>query len=634
MNWPRNWTMTRRSVLAFLGMSAGAAITARPLKAGHLLFEEVPKTQLGAFLNQVGYRVDDKKVATVIAGNSQGREPTTVFRLDSEADSQTVFRGMVSGAMEDSASGDRVVIADFSSFQIPGRYRLVIEEGREGKRGRESQPFSLGSDVYHEPLRLVMRSYYGQRCGCAVDLGGGYSHPACHAEGAFHPTSGRSGSIPNHGGWHDAGDYGRYITNSGVTCGTLLWAWELYPQTLGNLSLGIPESGGKLPDYLAEIRWNLEWMLQMQDEDGGVWHKQTSEAFCPFVAPQDDQLTSYVIGTGASPFKSTCATADLAAVMAIAARCYREFDSGFADRTLSAARRAWRWATANPDVPFDNPKTITTGSYADIHCNDEILWASAELWRTTGDALYEQAYLSAAEDLPPEHTLHAPSWSNVASMAHWTYVMANRKASRLAASGLTNAKGTTPDQIKSRIHKATTEAARERVARYKASGYGNTLERTDYVWGSNSVAANQSFLLLIARHLDPEADRNALAHAEMFEAAMGNLHYLLGRNCFGVSWVTQVGANSFQNPHHRPSAADAIVAPWPGLLSGGPNANPSDPVAGKLPKMAPMRMWIDDQGAYSVNEIAINWNAPLVFLLAAANEPRPDTGHGAIEREK
>ena len=102
-------------------------------------------------------------------------------------------------------------------------------------------------------------------------------------------------------------------------------------------------------------------------------------------------------------------------------------------------------------------------------------------------------------------------------------------------------------------------------------------------------------------------------------AAAENLHYLLTRNCFGLSWVTQLGSRAFQHPHHRPSAADGIAAPWPGLLSGGPNAHPADPVGSLLPKRPPMQMYKDDQAAYSLNEIAINWNAPLVFLLGSLN---------------
>lgn len=134
---------------------------------------------------------------------------------------------------------------------------------------------------------------------------------------------------------------------------------------------------------------------------------------------QDDPLTSYVIGTGSDPYKSTCATADLAAVGAIAARCYGECDSRYAQQCLEAAKRAWRWAVAHPDVVFRNPPWIGTGEYGDPHCGDELLWAAAELWRTTGESEYEQAFLAGVKALPPEESVKTPSWGFVAPMAYW-----------------------------------------------------------------------------------------------------------------------------------------------------------------------------------------------------------------------
>jgi endoglucanase len=535
--------------------------------------------------NQSGYLPGCEKIVSV-----QGEEATDrPFQIFSEQTGRSVFDGRLAASSIDAASGDRVALANFSSLTAPGNYRFVTEGG-------PGPTLVIRKDVYLNPLTLCMRAFYGQRCGCAVDLGGGYRHAACHQADAYHVSSGRTGSLPNHGGWHDAGDYGRYLVNCAITTGTLLWAWELYPGNLRSLSLGIPESGGKLPDYLAEIRWTLEWMLSLQDKDGGVWHKQTSEQFCGFVMPENDKLTSYIIGTGKSPYKSTCATAGLAAVMAIAARCYGADDEAFAARCLAAAKLGWTWAAAHPDVAFVNPPGIDTGAYGDAQCNDEILWASAELWRTTGDRQYEQAFLQAHQAMPPETAIAAPSWSNVAPLAYWTYVLGER---------------TGDSAMRSRILAQTHASAQMLLARQLSSGYGNTLAVGDYMWGSNSVAANQSVLLLIANQLQPDA--------RLVEAALGNLHYLLGRNCFGVSWVTHVGTNPFLHPHHRPSIADQISAPWPGLLSGGPNAQPADPVALALPKLAPMRMWLDDSKAYSLNEVAINWNAPLVFLLAAAN---------------
>jgi endoglucanase len=581
--------MDRRELLKYMGAagvtlhSFASAVAAS--SQGDVLGQGSPSGSAGIFLNQVGYLPAGAKQATIRLADAGKRD----FLVRSLADHVIVLNGKLGPVATDEASGDQTSVADFSSLRGAGRYQLEMA-------GVISDPINIAPDTYASALRVTVRGFYGQRCGCAVDLGDGYKHPACHGDGAFHVSSGKSGTLPNHGGWHDAGDYGRYVVNSGISTGSLLWAWELYPSALRGLSLAIPESGGKVPDYLAEIRWNLEWMLQMQDTDGGVWHKQTSERFCAFIMPQDDKLTSYVIGTGSAPYKSTAATADLASVMAIATRCYGPYDAAFAQRCLTAARQAWSWAVAHPDVQFENPPGVSTGGYGDRGLSDELAWASAELWRTTGEDQYEKAFLAGLPGNRDALTIAAPGWGDVSSMACWTYTLAERKGDAA---------------VKSRIKEATLTAAAPLLERSRQNGYGNTMELRNYVWGSNSIAGNQSLLLLIAHHLHPD---NAAR-----EAALNNLHYMVGRNCLGVSWVTQLGVRPFQHPHHRPSAADGIAAPWPGLLSGGPNAHGGDSVADKMPKQPPMRMWLDDQRAYSMNEIAINWNAPLVFLLAAAN---------------
>src|SRR5262249_30437090 len=96
------------------------------------------------------------------------------------------------------------------------------------------------------------------------------------------------------------------------------------------------------------------------------------------------------------------------------------------------------------------------------------------------------------------------------------------------------------------------------------------------------------------------------------------LHYLLGRNPLSMSYVTGVGSNPPRHPHHRPSIADGLDQPWPGLLVGGPNRWRDDPtMRAKVPvSVPPAKAYIDDERSYAANEVAINWNAPLVFLLA------------------
>lgn len=159
------------------------------------------------------------------------------------------------------------------------------------------------------------------------------------------------------------------------------------------------------------------------------------------------------------------------------------------------------------------------------------------------------------------------------------------------------------------IKSESMRAADEIVKRTAAHPYRISMTTRDYVWGSNGVAANYGVQLLVANVLAP--------NPRYVETAIDNLHYLLGRNAFSLSWITQVGANPYRHPHHRPSGADTNPEPWPGMLSGGPNGRKQDPAMQKMPdNLPPARMYVDDQASYASNEMAINWNAPLVFLLA------------------
>ena len=541
-------------------------------------------------VDQVGYPLHGPKVALVGAAAQS-------FAVRSAGNGQVVYRGRLLPPEPDAATGDTVQAADFSALRKSGRY--YIEVPGVGR----SWTFAVGPGVYERTFYLAMRAFYGQRCGTAVDLGRefpGYSHPACHTHGEFHPSSGRSGERDNIGGWHDAGDYGRYMVNSGVTTGTLLWAWELFGPKLNSIRLNIPESGNGTPDILNEARWNLEWMLKMQDSDGGAWFKQTSAHFSGFVAPQDDHLPSEVIGTGAPPYKSTCATADLAAVAAIAARVYRPFDAAFAARNLDAARRAWAWTVKYPNVTFKNPPGVATGEYGDASCQDERLWAAAELWRTTGEGVYNDFFLKnyvgylASLDLPP-----GENWSSLAPMALQAYALAKQKASDASAIAA--------------IRGRSVAAARAIAARTRDNPYRVSMRTNDYVWGSNGVAALYGMDLLVANRFHPDP--------EFVNAARDDLHYLLGRNTFSLCWVTRVGENAVKHPHHRPSGDGEHELPWPGLLAGGPNAGRQDAVLAALPaNLPPAKDYADQTASYAGNEIAINWQASLVFLLAGELE--------------
>jgi endoglucanase len=540
-------------------------------------------------VDQAGYSIGTTKVAFLV-------QPvvgqTARFILRRQEDGKAFLEGSWTPSVFDPDSGDRVQTADFSSWNRPGVYYLDVHGiGR-------SWPFRIAADVYQRAYYLTARSFYGQRCGTAVDLGPeypGYYHDACHKVGAFDSSSGRDdGDVPSKG-WHDAGDYGRYIVNSGIATATLLWAFELWGKGgIQDVSLHLPESGNGIPDLLNEIRWNLDWMLGMQDADGGVWHKQTSAHFCGFISPDKDDLPSLVIGAGKRPFKTSCATGDFGAVMAIAARVFSPYDHDYANRCLVAARKAWQWLGTNEEVLFRNPTGITTGEYGDVRCSDEQLWAAAELARTTGELPFDSYFIKHYKEfLDGISADEPPSNSDMSAFALWTYALGEGRNEAVV------------QEIKSR----SIAAALSITKRTESHGYRISMTTKNYIWGSNGVAANYSLQLLIANRFQ----RNR----RFVQAAAGNVHYLLGRNPFSLSYVTQLGSNPVRHIHHRPSAAANLSAPWPGLLSGGPNAKRDDPELQLLPATTPpARTFLDRQNSYGSNEVAINWNAALVFALA------------------
>jgi endoglucanase len=395
-------------------------------------------------------------------------------------------------------------------------------------------------------------------------------------------------------GWIDAGDYNKYIVNSGITTSTLLSAFEDFPSYYDDLNLNIPESKNALPDILDEALWNLRWMLTMQDpNDGGVYHKCTNAKFDGMVMPDKATSPRYVVQKG------TAAALNLAAVAAHAARIFRSYNKqlpGLSDSCLSAAKNAWAWAKQNPAVEYDQNKMnqtfdpdVSTGGYGDNKFDDEFLWAAAELAATTKDPAYFNEII-----LPSISSEQIPSWNQVALLGYYALTRTNEKSQRKLV-----------EEVKKRIvNKANALIEKVEQQTYHTA-MGSSVK--DFVWGSNAVAANQGILLLQAFKITKDK--------KYFNNALSNLDYILGRNATGYSFVTGYGDKTPMHIHHRPSEADGIDEPVPGLLAGGPNPGMQDKC--HYNSSVPDEAYVDDVCSYASNEIAINWNAPLVYLSGA-----------------
>jgi endoglucanase len=545
-------------------------------------------------INQVGFFPQASKLAIVT-----GTRETDRFYVVGSNSGDTVFTGKLGPQITSSNSSLSTRAADFTAVKKDGEYRMLVPGMAP------SYSFRVAARVYDPVVRAALKGFYYQRSGMALtpEYAGQWSRPAGHPDTQVlvHPSAATASRpagtvISTPGGWYDAGDYNKYIVNSGITMGTLLDAYEDFPGFFDTLHTSIPPIAG-VPDLLNEVLYNLRWMLTMQDPgDGGVYHKCTNAVFDGMVMPEVTKAPRYVVQKG------TAATLDYAAVMAQAARIFRRFAGplpGLADSCKEAAIRAWQWAEQYPDSVYDQNAlnkgympAISTGAYGDRHFDDERYWAACELWVTTNDAPY---YPFVGRHFHDGVVL--PSWANVAVMGDLTLLRC-----------LPGTLGKWQDSLDV-IRRRLLSMSDGFVQNERGTAFHTVIgeKRSNFVWGSNSVAANQGMVLINAwlqKH-DPA----------YLDAALDNLDYLLGRNATGYCFVTGIGTHSTMHPHHRPSIADGIVAPVPGLLAGGPNPGQQDHQ--HYAYSEPETSYTDQDQAYASNEIAINWNAPLVYLAGA-----------------
>lgn len=513
-------------------------------------------------LNTVGYLPRHEKRATLPA-------PCVEFKVVRASDGATVLRGKSDGPLRDNDTGEDLCVADFSALHEPGLYRLEAGAAR-------SAPFRVGRDVYEQAFKSAARAMYLWRCGAAVRAeqnGVTYAHDACHLEDARLDFVGSPGArLDATGGWHDAGDYNKYVVNAGVTVGVLLRAWDEFGPRVRRVDLNVPESQKGLPAYLAELKWELDWLLKMQAADGTVYHKVSTPGFGPAVAPADEQTGRFY-----APW-SSAATADFVAVTASAARAFKPFDGAYARRLLGAARRSYAFLRAHPEGHRADLKGFTTGGYQTDDADDR-LWAAAELWQTTGDRDILTDFEGRARRFEGKFSQDW-GWGDVKNLGMLTYLFSKRP-------------GRDPRLVQ-QVRGSLIETADSIVLIRDRSAHARPLTR--YYWGANGGVASTAVLLRAAYRIDPRP--------VYVETALDAVSHLLGRNFYGRSFVTGVGFDPPRHPHDRRSMAPGAAGAWPGYLVGGGWPRATD--------------WVDDSENYRVNEIAINWNAPLIYALAAA----------------
>ncbi|WP_269514556.1 glycoside hydrolase family 9 protein [Brevundimonas subvibrioides] len=585
-------------------------------------------------MNQVGFLTQGPKRATVV-DTSESPLPWRVV----DTIGTVITQGETRPRGFDTTSGVSVHEVDFGALQIAGTgYRLQVGQ-------RLSRPFTIADRPFGALGRDALAFFYQNRSGIPIaaehvqraDL----ARPAGHAPDratCFAGADVRGNVWPGcaytldvSAGWYDAGDQGKYVVNGGIAVWTLLNVYErakvrnIVP-AFPDGTADIPEAGNGVDDLLDEARWELEFLLKMQVPDGEhanvpvgrfardqpltftridagglVHHKVHDARWTPLpTAPADDPETRYLYGP------NTAATLNLVAVAAQCARLWRDIDAGFARTCLTAAERGFAAAQRHPDLyavgSFDGG-----GDYGDDNLTDEFYWAAAEMYATTGDPRY-LAFLG----IEPGTTAAAGSGGYQGADISWNSVSA------LGAITLATAPGRLSSSDQAEVRRRLIDRARVYLDEGSTQGYGLPFAGPGYNWGSNADLLNRAIILGVAHDLTGEQG--------FADGVVAALDYVLGRNPLDQSYVTGYGARPMRNPHHRywaHSLDPAYPAPPAGVLSGGPNnQNMSDPVAETMRgTCTPQTCWRDDVRAFSQNEVAINWNAPLVWVTTYLDRP-------------
>lgn len=530
-------------------------------------------------LNQVGFFVNGIKKAIVIDVSE------STFEVWNSNHTEKVFSGTLTPRDAWAVACEKnIQLADFSALQKEGNYILVI-----GKH--QSYPFTISNNVLDDVTKAQLKFFYFNRCSYELkpQHAGQWARAAGHANTHVKVLEDPSRTVSMPGGWYDAGDYGMYMVTGAIAASQIMMGYEQFPSYWNKTELNIPESGNGVPDILDEVKYELKWMYKMKDVDDGVWYKVTSKGHAGFVMPDKETSQFYCM------IKNATSAYDYAATFAQASRVFKKFNTqypGFSDSCIIAAKSAWNWAitheTSHPSC--SNPEGVHTGGYGDnvsAFGNDNKVYAGVELFISTGDSSYLTPILHTAQNgLGVEYG--EPNWIDkrgLACMQLALYGDAMSKASIVAY-------------------------ANSQLVFQDTNSYNVNIGHVpdDFNWGSNRRISNRATVLLTAYILTKEK--------KYLDAVVNAMDYVLGRNATSYCFITGFGSKRVMFPHHRPSGADGVVDPVPGLPMQGPfNGNVGHPCKPQIISTCAAKNYVDDVCSYVTNEQCIDEGSAHVFNL-------------------
>lgn len=585
-------------------------------------------------IDQFGYLPNAQKIA-VISNPQTGYNapsnivPTSTYRVKRASDHITVFSAPLtvwnSGNTHDQ-SGDKVWWFDFSSLITPGNYYVYdsINDSR-------SFEFEIAHCVYKNVMKQALRTFYYQRCGTAKALPHAetaWADGTCHRgnlqdlDCRLYNNNNASTSKDLHGGWHDAGDYNKYVNFTFAPLIDLLLAYEHNPQVFTD-DFGLPESGNGVSDLLDEVKWELDWLLRMQQANGSVLSVVGVQNFASASPPSADNAQRFYGPATTSASFSAAAVFALGAIQFAAAG-----QTIYANTLEAAATNAYNWAMANPNITFYNSGTIASGenelSDYTYSVGQRRLAAAIFLFARTANTTY-RTYIDA-------------NYTN-AHLLQWTFAYpfeATHQDALLYYAKTTSASTSVKNAIQNAYSNSMANSTENLPAfTTNTDAYRAYLKTEDYTWGSNTTKCHKGNMYrnMLKYNLDaPNADNYT-------RAAVGFLHYIHGINPTAFVYLSNMEAHGaeksvpefyhswFANGSALWDRADvSTYGPAPGFVPGGANPNFApdgacscyiSPPQGQ-PTQKSFKDWNTSwpENSWEITENSIYTNASYVRLIA------------------
>ena len=583
------------TVLMLLFLSACTTTGQSAISEEQLAENQVKKTGPGynpVKMNQIGYPPAGEK--TVYSSKAAWK-----FSIRDAETAEEVYTGPMAYAGPDEDTGMDIYTGDFTDFRDMGNY--ILEVSGAG----ESYPFSIRKDIYNEALILSAGFFYLQRSGTDIRLKDeqGTVIRKGHTEDASLWNK-RSEKKDVSGGWYDAGDFGRYIPTGAFSVNQLLYAFTLNPGFHTDNSLGIPESGNGIPDLLDEIKWELSWMLKMQREDGAVYHKVTTRDYPEMgTAPAEDNKSLFLFGPTSSD------TAYFTAAMARSAAILQPYDEIFAGRCRDAALKSYAWLRENPgQYPpggFRNPPESEypmQGGYDFIGSEEHSrMWAASEIYALTKKTDALEDFRTLFQKSRVDGRFVKMDWSEPYGMALFAYLEAAENHDGFYDEVLENFRAQAD---------AIVETADQSLFHTALKGRSGDFA---YVWGSSQVVSANGLELLLAWKIFDDEKYKRTAYLQ--------LQYLLGSNGLSKIFLSGIGGNPVENPHHNLSIH--LGRAIPGITGEGPNGavgegSGGDTILQKLWEegLPPALCYEDNSESWATNEPTIDANASFTALIS------------------